>query len=133
MSMNASTLLNCTPHAITIYDDKGENVITTFPSSGYVARLTSKPQEWVGSLQLDDGRVVPIYSPQVFQKEVEGLPPLEENQRLNIIVSLVVGEHLKAIPFWQGAVYGPDMGKDGVVRNEAGQILGTKRLVLYTN
>lgn len=125
-----SQMLNCTPHSVVVYDDKGENIVTVFPCSGYVARLRSKTQDVIGSIKLDSGCIISIYTPQVFQEKVEGLPPVDGGCYPSIIVSLVVGEHLRKFDAWGGAVYGPDMG-EGAVRDVSGRLFGTTRLLQY--
>ncbi len=92
--MNSSTLVNCTPHPVTVYDEKGENVVTMFPCSKYIAGLKSKPQEVIGSIRLDNTRTTSVYTPQVFQEEVV-LPTVGEDSCSSIIVSLVMDKHLR--------------------------------------
>lgn len=49
-----------------------------------------------------------------------------------IIVSMPIGDYFAANPSkCQHWVFGPDTGPDAAVRDEKGQIVGTKRLIFY--
>ena len=73
---------------------------------------------------------IPVVPAPLFS-DVVGLPSDEEFQP-DILVSMPVGEFLRNHPErYGGAVFGPDTGPDGVVRDQRGTILGTTRLLLY--
>ncbi len=131
MTMATSTfgIINCTPHDVCVYDGKGVKVKATFSRSAYAPRLSQEPQREVGSLTTASGEIIPVYSPQKFG-EVEGLPPYDEGNCPDIIVSMLVGKKLQEIGTWPGGVYGPDTGQN-VVRGADGEIMGTKCLIEY--
>lgn len=129
MASVTNTMINCTPHDLHVYDEKGENVVVTYHRSQYAPRLGQEPQKQVGSITTESGKNIPVYSPQKFGN-VEGLPPCGEGSCPDIIVSMLVGQKLQESGSWPGGVFGPDTGK-GAVRAENGQIKGTMRLIQY--
>lgn len=71
--------------------------------------------------------------PVVFQPKYTGLSHAVSG---SIIVSMVVAQWLAPRPdviqqLGITAIYSPDTGPQGVVRNERGEIVGTTRLVKY--
>jgi hypothetical protein len=122
----SAKFINCTPHDIVLYDNN-RNVIHTFPKTGVDARLLSDPQRGLPFQHTG----VPVFSPQRFEAVLmngpaDALPVVGSF----VIVSLPVGEYYMRKPaaYW---VFGPDTGPEGVVRDQRGQIMGTKRLVFY--
>ena len=72
---------------------------------------------------------IPVILAPLFTS-VEGLPG--KGFLPDILVSMPVGEILRNEPeTYKGAVYGPDTGPDGVLRDDKGVIKGTFGLVLY--
>lgn len=136
-AIGSSTLVNCTPHPIHVYnvsdDGSTKEIIETYPPSGIVPRLKQTAQEQIDTIPASlEGRVVPIYSaPQLGA--VEGLPEFAEGEHKPIIVSLLVAQQLRDTKSWPCAVYAPDTGPAGVVRDDKGQIIGTKWLIEYYN
>jgi len=113
------TLINLTPHAITLVSATGEQTI--LPVSGAVARVSSTP----GTLEAREGFPCVVASPTVFG-EVTGLP--DPKQGHAFVVSGMVGGALAGKG--RTDVYVPGTGpNDGALRNEAGHIVGVTRLV----
>lgn len=113
-----TTLINCTPHALTLRAADGTD--TVIPPSGTVARVSSTP----GPLETVAGVPVPVAGMQTFGG-VEGLP--EPVTGTMFIVSAMV---LAALRGSRPDVAGPGTGpNDGAVRNERGHIVAVTRLV----
>ena len=113
-----TTLINCTPHAITLRAADGTD--TVIPPSGTVARVSSTP----GALETVAGVPVPVAGCQTFGG-VEGLP--EPTPGTMVIVSALV---LSALRGSRPDVIGPGTGpNDAAVRNEKGHIVAVTRLV----
>ena len=113
-----TTLINCTPHAITLRAADGTD--TVVPPSGTVARVSSTP----GALEMVEGLPVPVAGMQTFGG-VEGLPAPAPGTMF--IVSALV---LSALRGSRPDVVGPGTGpNDGAVRNERGHIVAVTRLV----
>lgn len=113
-----TTLINLTPHPITLRAATGED--TVIPPSGTVARVSSTP----GALETVAGIPVPVAGVQTFGG-VEGLPAPAEGT-LYIVSALV----LSALRGSRPDVVGPGTGpNDGAVRNERGHIVAVTRLV----
>ena len=124
-SSEFATFKNYTPHAITIVKtEDGQDIC--IPSHG-CARLRSEPQQKLGEI---DG--VSIVSAQkFFGLDLQHSPDLN-NDTSPILVSMPVGEFIANNPeVYAGSVYGPDTSPTGVVRNEKGEIVGTRRLIRY--
>lgn len=119
-------LENYTPHTIDLY--KESKVAYSIPSSGNIRleEISRKSEEkWNG---------IDIYSAPEFNN-VFGIPEAllkEEGEEMGILVSMPVGNFLS-----QGNlpprihIFGPDTGPANGVRNEKGQIIGTKALIRY--
>lgn len=134
-------ILNMTPHDISVYrNNNGESCELTlvgfYPKSTRTCRCVPSPVVECDPIQ--DGTVPVILAPSF--SSVEGLPGVKEKGVLlpddgfspDILVSMPVGEILRNEPErYRGAVYGPDTGPDGVIRDDKGAIKGTFRLVLY--
>ena len=113
------TLVNLTPHALTLVSARGEH--TVLPASGTVARVASTP----GTVEAREGFPCAIASPTVFG-EVTGLPCPQAGTAF--IVSGMVGAALAGRG--RTDVFVPGTGpNDGALRNEAGHIVGVTRLV----
>jgi hypothetical protein len=113
-----TTMINCTPHAITLRAATGEDTIV--PPSGTVARVSSTP----GALEMVEGLPVPVAGMQTFGG-VEGLP--EPTPGTMFIVSALV---LSALRGSRPDVVGPGTGpNDGAIRNEKGHVIAVTRLV----
>lgn len=121
--------INHTPHAIVVYS--GEKIIHTFPPIAPVLRLQEDDAfKWkFTALQTEGSSSIPVTGPPVYigvSHAVNG----------NILVSQLVGQYLRDHPetkkdYAIGSVYVPDTGPGGVVRNDKGEIVGTKRLIKY--
>ena len=116
-----NTVLNLTPHSISIFDEKSNKTLT-LPPSGVVARVSTQ-EEATGFVAVE-GLPVPVVR-KTFGK-ISGLPEDGES----CIVSGMVLEALKADP--QGidltTVYAPDTGASAV-RDEQGRIQAVVGLV----
>jgi hypothetical protein len=113
------TLVNLTPHALTLVAPSGEHHI--LPPSGSVARVTSTP----GTVEAREGFPCLVASPTKFG-EVTGLPAPQDG--VVFVVSGMVGSALAGKG--RADVFVPGTGpNDGALRNEAGHIVGVTRLV----
>ena len=113
------TLVNLTPHAITLIAPSGEHHV--IPPSGTVARVASTP----GAVEAREGFPCLVASPTKFG-EVTGLPAPAEGTVF--VVSGMVGSALAGKG--RTDVLVPGTGpNDGALRNEAGHIVGVTRLV----
>ena len=134
-------LINLTPHTINICGDAGEAIHSVEPS-GEVARVevTFHPDDPV---VLDSGIEIPVAIEGRgldTRPRVVGIP--KRKSRVNwdgeitgdaeirtiYLVSRMVAE-LAARP----DVMAPDTGPESVIRNEAGQIIGVKRLLAFAS
>jgi len=116
--MTHPTLVNLTPHPIGLSVD---GVITTIPTSGTVARVSTT----LGA-QCDTLHGLPVFLPPTFGP-VEGLPEAQEGTVF--IVSLLVASALQAAGAFRTDVVCPGTGpQDGAVRDEQGRILAVTRL-----
>ena len=108
-------IVNLTPHPLTLYGEKGEE-IATIPASGEVAR--------VSTIAAETGREV-LGAPVVSQRPgpVTGLPDPEEGT--TYVVSLFVRQALEGRP----DVVAPDTGPESAVRDGAGRIMGIRRWI----
>lgn len=103
------TIVNLTPHAVTIYDTDGETVINTIPSSG-VARA-AQSREAIGDIN-----GIPVS--RTGYEEVEGLP-----------APLVNTIYIVSVLTAQAAKNRTDLYIiDDLVRDPDGAILGCKAL-----
>lgn len=119
--ISGKKILNLTPHPVTVILEGGMHI--TIPASGTVARVSQK--ETIVS-QLGS---IPIV--RVEYGKVEGLPKPEDVDY--VIVSTMVASALAQSPEWKGKVLVPNSGPTtlGVVRDEKGNIIGVKSLILY--
>ncbi|MED4172576.1 hypothetical protein P4631_09025 [Halalkalibacterium halodurans] len=107
------TVVNLTPHDVNVYDDD-DNVIATYPATGQTARVETKT-ETVGEIN-----GVPVVT-QTYG-EITGLPDRKPNTVY--LVSLVV-----RMATGRDDLLSPDTSPQGAVRNEHGQIIGTRGFV----
>lgn len=119
-------LINCTPHAIAIHPVDDDPIV--LPPSGMVARLVGGPTPDVRSI-VTGGATIRVAPPQSYDG-IEGVP--DTDSAIAIVVSAMVGAQAPTLlgGKWQGRVFGPDTGADAV-RNEKGQIVGVRGLILY--
>ena len=118
--MTTFSLVNLTPHAITLIGQDGCE--TVVPASGTIARVGSTP----GTVEPRDGFPCMVASPTVFG-EVTDLPAPQDGTVF--IVSGMVGSAL-AGRVRRIDVFMPGTGPhDGARRNEAGHITGVTRLI----
>lgn len=107
-------IINLTPHDVVFYNESGET--TTFPRSGQLARVDTIEQE-----------VSPIYGMPVNTSRFGSIIGLPEATNDTIyIVSMVVAQAAST----RKDLVSPDTFKNAV-RNEAGQIIGTRAWVRY--
>ena len=112
------TLVNLTPHPMGLSVD---GVVTTIPTSGSVARVSTSAGSQCGVLH-----GLPVFLPPTFGA-VEGLP--ERQDGVVYIVSLLVASGLQAAGLSRPDVVCPGTGpQDGAVRDEQGRILAVTRL-----
>lgn len=118
-------LINCTPHPLTIHVD---GRVIEVPPSGNVVRVTADPQEELAPVMID-GLAIPVISSPLFSA-YSGLPEYVEG--VSVVVGALAAAYLRDHPdCWPGAVFGPDTGPDGAVRDENGRIIGVRRLVRW--
>ena len=119
-----SDYLNATPHEIQVAGVK-------FPVSKTVLRLKNEPSTVIGTLKFGPTTKVDVVGePKYLGLEPDTLPdPLPRV----IIVSSLVGEYLaKHQEIFPGVtVVTPDTSPGFVIRDNDGQITGTKRLIGY--
>jgi hypothetical protein len=114
---------NGTPHEITLYDNNNE-ILEVFPSNGSI-RSNESYEEKVFVIK-------DFPYPLVAAPTFHGLTGLPDDKDVTLIVSMPVGQLIKANPsLWRGAVVGPDTGPKNGVRDKAGLIVGTKQFVVY--
>ncbi len=153
-------IYNLCPHDIHVKIGGGEGEeegsVCTIPASGIVTRIRNDPPIVLDPMQLegDNEDVVPVCDTRTFTDEItnwptEGgkfflkgtdgkeatmdVPTVMVGQ--DFVVSLFTAEKIvdlasKGMPMPHGNVYAVDMSPDGAVRNERGEISGTRRLML---
>lgn len=130
-------LRNLTPHAFTLYDERGTDVIASVLSSGTLRLLRSEKKSDTHVVYLvrrNDARVFPIPHAQHVQPfvrcELDG-EPLDDD--CAILVSMPVADFICAHQlFPRHAVLIPDTGPNGgAVRDSSGQIVGTTGVIVY--
>jgi hypothetical protein len=107
------TVINLTPHDVNVYDDAG-NIVATYPATGQSVRVETKTEK-IGEIN-----GVPV-STQTYG-EITGLPDRKPNTVY--LVSLVV-----RMATDRDDLLSPDTSPQGAVRNENGQIIGTRGFV----
>lgn len=116
---------NHTPHSIVLYKDNV--VVYTFPVSTSILRLVEITPPETQILMGDT--YITVSSPPYYAR-------LSHAVSGDILVSQVVAQHLMDNPDVKKynniqSIYCPDTGPNGAVRNEKGEIIGTKRLIKY--
>lgn len=127
-------IYNSVPHAVDIVDRSGDIVSIPPNDDGYVARLVGPKQQEVAPPPGDEDLQRFVFVERPTYTGIEGLPPNLQPGDI-VIVSMLVAEYVTANPdaALQGVVFVvPDSGKEGGLRNERGQIVGSRRLVVYT-
>ena len=119
-----TTLINLTPHPISLIRDGVETVLPPHAPKGQEPRVGARPGGNLPDHPL--AGVVDIHDPDVFG-EVENLPGPQPG--VFIVVSGMVGEALRKQGIPRPDVLVPGTGpSDGAVRNDKGQISGVTRL-----
>ncbi len=109
-------VINLTPHDLNIFDESGQQVLTTIPASGQVARVSTK-QTVTGHITVD-GISIPVVKTEFG--DVQGL--LEPQENTVYIVSSLVAQAVD-----RPDVLAPDTGPQSAVRDEGGRIVGVRR------
>ena len=122
VEIGGKKIVNLTPHPTVVFSPSGEK-IAEIPPSGVVARVFQQ--------EVSAGTLGSIPLVRVKYGEVEGLPALESVDY--IIVSTLVAPILAGRPEWEGRILVPNSGPTpwGAVRDEKGQIVGVKSLIIY--
>jgi len=110
------SLVNLTPHEVTVYSQDGQTPILTIPPSGTVARVTPIARI-VGYLN-----GIPIRK--VEYGDITGLPEPQENTVF--IVSTVVLIAAKEKGLDRRDLVSPDTNPDSCIRDSSGKIIGVK-------
>lgn len=125
------TLVNLTPHDIVVYDREGKTVVRRYERSGYVCSVTEVDAfaETGGSARVIDGI-------QVLRPAIQtGLSHVPNNHRPDVIVSQITAQYI--VSHWDkyannfGRVFVPGTSPVLSVRDDKGQITGTKALIEY--
>ena len=116
---------NHTPHDIVLYKDG--KVVVMFPPRAPVLRLT-QTQTHETHIFMGKNTVTVVSPPQYVG--------LSDAVSGDILVSQLVAQWLMDHPdvcksHGITSIYTPDTGPGGVVRNEKGEIVGTKKLIKY--
>ncbi len=115
-------IVNLTPHAVNLITNDKTHV---YPASGNTVRLDSVEQSLCPALTAALG--VPVYT----APEFTGTTGLPQDSNTNIIVSMPVAQYLQQEDCWNGAVFSPDTGPSQAIRNDSGDIIGVRRLVVW--
>jgi len=124
--------LNLTPHEITVYDSKGENVIARIPSAGEL-RLASRegPAPPMSSVRVS-GVDVLVVPRQVFTGLNEHSPGFKHvKPGATIIVSMATGDYMTQMREYDTVTVLGSASGPGMAVRENGKILGTKALEYY--
>lgn len=119
-------LVNTTPHAIMVFNAKGQQ-ICEIPVSGTPVRLF-KEEKVVELEPLPLGAGIPVVKQQPFTA-IDDPDRLLSTGKYHI-VSMVVADFLKQKGY-EGPLYVPDTGPSSVVRDSKGVIIGVKRFLCY--
>ena len=133
--MTEPTMVNTTPHTVTLYVCK-DIIVDYAADKERQLRLAEQPGEDRGT-----AHGVPTRGPPQWTGLVPmswGPSPFSDiDGPIDLLVSMPVGNYLAANglpPGWRErvhAVYGPDTGPAAVVRDDSGQIRGTRALIRY--
>jgi hypothetical protein len=131
---------NLTPHAIRVYDhttDEDEKLAVEFPSA-WCLRAASSKQRDLMHMRAHNTSLLVMSAPSHTGYTAEMMKKLQEENAMkrHILVSMVDGHLLcsliaKGELHFDGLILGPDTGPESVVRNDDGDIVGVKRLVMY--
>ncbi len=140
-------LLNYTPHSVCVRTDDDDNEPDVVFLSDGELRCTGSSQTHLAEWSVVCGvsvRTPPKYVGLDYTPpkrpaddgERSGTPSpnftFEDDGETGIIVSMVVGEHLRSNPdIWSGPVFTPDSGPGSAIRDEGGRIVAVRRLCLY--
>jgi len=125
------TLVNLTPHDIVVYDREGKTVLRRYERSGHTCSVVEKDpaEETGGSVKIIEGM-------QVLRPRVQtGLSYAPEDCRPDVIVSQITAQYIVSNWTWFrkyfGSVFTPATDMTYSVRDDRGQIIGTKALIQY--
>lgn len=137
-------ILNWTPHKIVIYDESGQNVLKTYePSEGGFARMEQSEQVADDALSLR--YFVPVASAPRYVSmtlpdddavcDASGTIRLK-TAHTGVIVSMPVGQDCMRMQengdfSMSFDVLGPDTSPGSAVRDDEGNTLGVRRLIVY--
>ena len=139
MSSDRLKIVNLTPHDIVVEYAPGKRNV--YPASGHVARVLTSEQAHLGTI-IQDG--TPVYERQV-PVGMEMTVAEADRDADGVIVSMFAGAYYMdsqtesftiktniRTPADRLAVYVPDTGPGGVLRDEKGAIIGVRRLLDYS-
>ena len=121
---NTPFIVNLCPHDVVVYSND-KRIISTFKATGQTLRL----KEETGKNLQNLGGTIPVVTPTKYI----GLDGNYPTGDVILLVSQLVGEYIldNLTTIDVKGVYSPDTGPNGVVRDDKGQIIGTKRLKKY--
>lgn len=125
-SKQATTFINCTPHAVRVRTSDG-NQIKTYESKGNI-RLSADEQ-----LECPNIDGLTILTPPSYSGLIGHEFLYDTNEVKNIIVSMLVGDWLSSNPdvLPTCAIFGPDSSPNGCTRDSKGQIDFVHGLIKY--
>ena len=154
-------IYNLCPHDIHVMIGGGEEEesVCTIPASGIVTRIRNDPPMVMRPMRLegDNEDVVPVCETRTFTDEIENWPVeggkfslkgADGKESTMDVPTVMVGQDFvvssftaekivdlasKGMPMPHGNVYAVDMSPDSAVRNEKGEISGTRRLMLVAS
>lgn len=119
--MNLAYLVNLTPHAMSIYDIDGGDILVVLPPDGRVARVAtqmSTQSHYIGG--------IPVRWQELDRNRVEGLPEQEGRDAFHpdtyYVVSLITGLMMASSGRTDLLTPGPE------IRDDKGVIIGCKGL-----
>ena len=136
--LSLSTVVNLTPHEVTVYAADGKKVMWKFPSVGALRLKSEGPQTVVGHVRNAEADV-PIMRGQTFvglDEKQSGYAHYAADSRGRFIVSLATAQWLAENGAARGllgerVILCPATSPSQGVRDEGGQILGCKSLEVY--
>jgi hypothetical protein len=118
---------NFMPHELVVYSADGARELFRAPASGNVARLTDMEPDLtyalVEGMEVLVRRGPPLFTALSFGEGVRCEGP--------VIVSDLVARYMTDNCRFLHAIWAPDTNPRSVVRNDAGQIVGTKCMILH--
>lgn len=122
-------IFNLCPHEMNFYDESGENCILTVPTTKVIrAEQKVTERKRLAGLPVTG---VPEYSLSTEDEIYLSQLIIDSPSKPIIITSMVLAPLLKDALKASAYVVVPDMGPERGVRNEKGQIKGSKGLILY--